>query len=219
MVLKNPQNTFTLVENQILLNNKPLNYSNNIKFLGIIIDKHLNWSEHINNLLIQLRPLSGLLYRCSQYLPYKILILIYNSFINSKLNYGIEAWGNAPTKYINRLYLYQKKVVRILNKKPFDFSTSLLFTNNKLLNIHLIYRFKTLKKAHSFFYTSVNHQHSSVHTRQTLHNLPLPPSTTAAGHRRPRYQEAALWNNLPIDLRLIRDPVAFGRRLKLYLVE
>ena len=60
-----------------------------------------------------------------------ILILIYNSFVNSKLSYCIEIWSNAPAVYLNKLFLMQKKIIRIINKKPFDYSTSELFKKNQ----------------------------------------------------------------------------------------
>lgn len=219
IVLKNYQNPFQILENCILLNKRPINYSNSITFLGVQIDKNLNWSLHISNLLTKLRPLSGLIYRCSEYLPQKILLLIYNSFINSKLNYCAEAWGNAANTHLNKIFIFQKKVMRIMNKKPFDYPSAPLFTKHKVLSIYQIYRFKVLKKAHSFFYSDNFFPTHSINTRQSFINLPLPHSQTAAGHRRNCYQEVALWNELPIPLRSISNPNEFGRKLRLYLLE
>ena len=113
-----------------------------------MLNNSLNWSSNIDNLVIELRPLSGLIYRFSKHFPFKILLVIYNSYINWKLNYAVEAWGNAPQKYLNKLHVFQKRVIRILNKKPFDNPTTLLFKKCKILNIYQRYEFKIIKRAH-----------------------------------------------------------------------
>ena len=35
------------------------------------------------------------------------------------------------------------------------------------------------------------------YTRQSQHDLPLPPSTTVSGHRQVLYQASEFWNRLP----------------------
>ena len=159
-----------------------------------------------------------LICRCSKHFPFKILLLIYNSYINSKLNYAIEAWGNAPQKYLNKLHVFQKKVMRILNKKPFDHPTTLLFKKCKILNIYQTYEFKITKRAHKQYYSDNISCQSLVTTGYSHFNLSLPPSTSAAGHRRTEFQVAKLWNSPPINLRAISDPIEFGRELRLHLL-
>ena len=62
IILKNPQNKFLFNHSNLLLNNKPIKFANQVTFLGVKIDPNLNWSRHISDLLSQLRPLGGLLY-------------------------------------------------------------------------------------------------------------------------------------------------------------
>ena len=119
IVLKNPQNKICFPTNKILLNNSYITQSDTINFPGIYIDPHLNWSSHINNLLVKIRPLSGLLCRCSKYLSAEILIILYNSLINSKLSYGLDSWGNAPQTSLNKILLLQNEYCVINLKKIF----------------------------------------------------------------------------------------------------
>ena len=49
-----------------------------------------------------------------------------------------------------------------------------------------------------------------VTTYYSHFNLPLPPSTSAAGHRRNEFQVAKLLNSLPISLRAVSDPKGLG---------
>ena len=70
------------------------------KYLGVILDNKLSWSQHINYLVTKLSQVAGILYKVRSLLPLKSRIMIYNSFANSYLNYGTVAWGSAtPTAF------------------------------------------------------------------------------------------------------------------------
>jgi len=60
---------------------------------------------------------SGLISKCFHHLPRKILIQIYNSFVNSKSTYCLESWGNTANIYLEPLHLLQKKILRIIYEK------------------------------------------------------------------------------------------------------
>ena len=68
----------------------------------------------------------------------------------------------------------------MLNKKPFDPPTTVLFKKCKILNIYQTYQFKIIKRAHKQYYSD----NISRHSHYSHFNLSLPPSTSAAGHRR-----------------------------------
>ena len=57
-------------------------------------------------------------------MPQKILILLYNSLINNKLVYCLEAWGSAPNTYLNKILTIQKRLLRIFFKKTSCLSLS-----------------------------------------------------------------------------------------------
>lgn len=95
IIIKNRQNNYVLPQNLLFLDNTAIEETDNVKFLGVLIDRHLSFKQHTENLQERIHPYIGLLYRCSQFLPKQILTLIYNSYINSKINYCIEAYGTA----------------------------------------------------------------------------------------------------------------------------
>ena len=98
-------------------------------------------------------------------------------------SYGVGCFSEADFKIINfELYL----------------SSSLeLFSKSNILNILSFYKFKT----YSLFYSSDTPHTTYVHTTcQSNINLPLPISWSTAGHRWTTYQEALLWNNLPVNM-------------------
>ena len=48
---------------KLKLNRKKLYQTSSVKYLGIKIDQHVNWQEHINNIAINLNKLSTMLYK------------------------------------------------------------------------------------------------------------------------------------------------------------
>lgn len=217
IILKNHQNKFCFNKNSIVLNNIPITNSNSIKFLGILLDNHLNWTSHVTNILTDLRPIAGLFYRISSFLPTNILLLLYNSFINSKLTYCLESWGSMPQYSTTKIHIFQKKLLRIINKKPFDFPSADLFRKNRILNINQLYKQKILLQAHSSFHNT-SHTRHTYHTRHVSSNLSIPLFKTSAGQRSTTYQESALWNNLPNNLKSIQSKIMFKKELKHFLL-
>ena len=55
------------------------------------------------------------------------------------------------------------------------------------------------------------------YTRQSQHDLPLPPSTSASGHRQVLYQASKFWNRLPKNVREIEMINCFKTKVKEHL--
>ena len=68
------------------------------KLLGVILYKHLDWTNHINymitKLIIWVQPTQEA--RAKKYLPLPLRKLLYNALIRSILEYCCSVWGN-PT--------------------------------------------------------------------------------------------------------------------------
>jgi hypothetical protein len=97
------------VNNQIGKHNK----DESVKFLGIYIDKHLTWKEHINIISSKISRAIFAINRVKHILPHKSLKSLYYTLIHSHITYGIQAWGNGNTK---KLEILQKRALRIINK-------------------------------------------------------------------------------------------------------
>ena len=72
-----------------------IEFIDNFNFLGITINKHLNWTKHMDILSVKIAKTVGILNTLKHVLPIKfnILKMIYNSLILCHLNYGILLWG------------------------------------------------------------------------------------------------------------------------------
>jgi ribonuclease HI len=84
-------------------------------FLGMTIDKHMNWKAHINKLVESCRGLLNML----RYLrgsgwgaSTETLLTIYKSFIRGKLDYGSILYDSAAKTYIGKVDQIQSKALR-----------------------------------------------------------------------------------------------------------
>ena len=83
----------------INVGNNTINETSVTKFLGIHIDKKLNFVDHITGMSMKVAKSIGLLYEQNHFLPETILKTLYTSLVHPYLSYGIEAWhGTIPLK-------------------------------------------------------------------------------------------------------------------------
>ena len=69
-----------------------MNETSVTKFLGIHLDKKLNFVNHVTEMLLEVAKSIELLYKLNRFLPETILKALYTSLIHPYLSYGIEAW-------------------------------------------------------------------------------------------------------------------------------
>ena len=81
---------------------------NNIKFLSVIIDSKLNWSDHITYIKNRISKSIGILTKIRGFLNNKSLRNLYYSFVYPYLIYCLEVWGNAHYTYQGPLIKLQK---------------------------------------------------------------------------------------------------------------
>ena len=104
--------------NQILLklDNKKIDFGNTCKLLGVVMDSHMTWRQHIDYLLEKssrslniMRCLSGTLWGSNK----KTLLILYKSLILSNFDYCCFTYMNACYSNIKRLDTVQYKALLI----------------------------------------------------------------------------------------------------------
>ena len=117
------------------------------RFLGVILDEKLSWSQHIAAVKMKMSRYIGIMYKLKKHLPLKARIQIYHSFVQSHLNYCSLIWGFAAKAHIESLFVKQKMGLRAVlpgfmnywfkNGEP-PASTKSGFYENKILTVHSI---------------------------------------------------------------------------------
>ncbi len=136
-------------------------------FLGIILNENMTWNSHANKIANKISRSIGILNKLKHFLPIKTKILIYNSLIQSHLNYGILAWGYK----CDRIIKLQKKAVRILCIRKYRAHTEPLFKEMKLLKIQDIMTLQQLKFYYKYKHNRLPHylQHLPIIHNRDIH--------------------------------------------------
>ena len=106
-----------------------------VKYLGLLIDPHLNWSYHTKSLASKLNRASGMLSKIRYYVKRASLINVYYAIFSSILSYGSQIWGQYNNSYVKHITKIQNKAIRIINFKSSRTSSSELYKNSNILKI------------------------------------------------------------------------------------
>ena len=93
---------------------KNLIFREYVNYLGVLIDKNLNWSYHQEKLATNLRQTNGVLSKIRYYLPKDLRRNIYFALFHSKFTYAIQVWSQSLT-LSSRLTKLQKSAIRIIS--------------------------------------------------------------------------------------------------------
>ena len=198
------------------------NEQESIKFLGIYLDKHLTFKQHINFLCSSISKCIFAINRVKHMLPLKALKSMYFALIQSRLQYCISAWGNS--NHVKKLLLIQKRVIRIINNKNYRHHTDPLFKANQILKITDLY------KCHvsSFMYDFTHHflpgsferyivvdtgNNYTITTRHHHHIFKTRPRTTFSS-KLPNHNFVNIWNEIDENLKLCSSKVMFKQLLR-----
>ena len=110
------------------------------------IDSTLSWNVRLDNLTKKITRSIGIMYKIRPFVPNNILIKLNYALIYPRLLYAIQVWGSTFDKYINPLFILQKKVVRLISHVKIQddngnyIHSSLLFKDLRVLKIKDIFR-------------------------------------------------------------------------------
>jgi len=94
---------------QIIHQDKLLTGINNTTFLGLELDKNVNWKNHIHKILPKLSKACYLIRRMYTSCNLNTLMMIYFAYFHSVMEYGIIFWGvSAESK---KVLLQQKRIL------------------------------------------------------------------------------------------------------------
>ena len=120
----------------LTVDNEPIEFVEEFKFLGVIIDSKISFIPHFNYLRGKLQRGLYLLSKLKDLLSTKELRLLYYAHFHSHLTYSISVWGSMISKgNIEILHKLQKQSLRIICKKPFRSHSNPLFKSLNILKV------------------------------------------------------------------------------------
>ena len=142
----------------VRLGGRRLTPSHHIKYLGMLIDRNLNFGPQINAVAIELKKANGILARLRYTVPKDVLISVYYALFYSHLNYCIQIWGQNVSTNTSRLQALQNSAVRIMSFADYHAPVDPLYFDLKIIK-----------------YEDLLHIHNATFIHSIYHNL-LPVS-------------------------------------------
>lgn len=175
----------------IKINNVSLERVTYTKYLGIIFDTNMRWSEHIEYLINKNKYLIFIFSKISKFMDINTLKMIYYALFNSNINYGIIAWGGAYQNNLVLLQSIQTRILKIINKNTFQ--------RIGPLNLQQLFKYNCI----TYHYKNLTDKFINS-TSITRNKLIIPPKYHKTISTKNSYIKAVnTFNNLPNDLKIL----------------
>ena len=99
------------------ISGQKINILRKTKYLGIILDEHLTFKYHLENLNLKLNRANCLLSKIRYYVKFSLLRTLYYALFDSHVRYGCQIWGPKQSSTVETIEQTQNKALRILNFK------------------------------------------------------------------------------------------------------
>ena len=143
------------------------------KSLGVIIDEHLSWSNHIGDLSKKISSAIGALKRRRPYISKRTALQIYQALILPHFDYCSSVWGDCNLTLSDKLQKPQNRAARAITRSNHDTSATFLLN---LLNWDDLSTRRQKLKAIILMFKTINgltpaYLQNSFSTRSTQYNL------------------------------------------------
>ena len=115
-----------------------------VRYLGVILDEKVTWSEQIEHLSKRLSSAAGIFSKLRYYINIKTMIEMYHSLFNSKLQYAILCWGSTTASRISKLQILQNKAIKNMNKAPRYYRLDSYYLNQRILKVQDLYNLEVI---------------------------------------------------------------------------
>ncbi len=169
MIFHNRQRNIDNYTNLTLkLDGQTIQRTSSFNFLGIVVNEFLTWSDHISYISQKINPVVGLLNRLKHQLPRRILQMIYNSLILSRLHYGNILWGGNPGSLIK----LNKRALRAIVNAGINSHTSPICKKLSLLSLPDIHQMKVLCLYKQYIDSKLPNNIHNIFTDMNKNELP-----------------------------------------------
>ena len=195
------------------------------KYLGIILDEHLTFKYHLENLNLKLNRANCLLSKIGYYVRLPLLRTLHYALFDSHLRYGCQIWGQKHSQTVETIEQTQNKALRILNFKGPREGADYLHKESKINKLKNIIRIancqfvydqlkNNLSETFSNFFT-LNpqlHQHNTRKKRLAVPNA----KTISYGSNSITLKAIKLWNKVQkfINIDIYSPEMTYPKFLK-----
>ena len=217
---------------QIFINNNEITPSTSIRYLGVIIDDNVNMNRHVSSMCKKANYELYKIRKIGHYLNKRATTILTNSLVFSSLDYCNSLLIGLPKSTLLPIDRIIRSAVRNIYRQPRHDHSSITLkmkesrilnasdrAEQRILNIThrtLTHNQPTYIRSHLKFVVHNRSLRSNIDTRQLKVTIPKLKRTAKRAYS---YIAPTKWNALPLNCRLIINPVAFKIRVKQYLID
>lgn len=200
----------------VFVNDNQLDQEDNVKFLGVLLDRRLTWDPYIEKICNKASSGVFVLRQLTRLNDKKLLFTAYHGLILSHIRYAILVWGNSSKQNLDRVFKVQKRAIRYMEKASRLDSCRPLFKRLGLLTVPCLYIYEAIVYVKS---SDIN-QNLDIHGYNTRNRADyhLVSHNSRLFEQKPSYIGRKFYNNLPQLLKSSENINIFKKQLKKYLV-
>lgn len=211
----------------VKINDAPIHNAQTTKFLGITLDKNLSWKTHISNISSKIAKNIGIINKIKSILPERILLSLYYTMVFPYLSYCNIVWASTYPTHLKRLFILQKRIVRIITSSNYRDHSLPLFSKLNILNVSNINFLQTASFVFNFLkgnlpqtFNNFFMKNSSYHSYNTrsCNDLHCSRPRTRLYDFSIRCQGPKIWNSLPNYIKEASHYTFFKHYLKQFLI-
>ena len=191
------------------------------KSLDLLIDEHLTWKDHVDEVVKKISKAIGALKRVRPFISVKTALQIYHAFIRPHFDYCSSVWDECNVTLCDKLQKLQNRVASVITKSSYDVSANHLLTSLRQDNLakgrkklKAILMFKILNGlAPDYLQDLFLIRTTKYNVRNLEMKLNLAKPNTNYLKKSFSYSAASLWNNLPNNLRTIESVRSFKKEV------
>lgn len=189
-----------------------------IKYLGLVLDKNVNWKPHIFKLKSKLNSTIRYFHFLKDMCDVNILKMLYFSLIQSRIAYGIAFWCGTYVSNTNVIHIQQKYILRLILKKPKQEPSRPLFKLLNIMPLKCLFLFKVIKLFYdkSKNYSQQNNMYKNRLRKKDLTFLVPKPSYTFFT-KTYNFIAPRTFNKIPDCIIKSKTKSIFMKKLKLWL--
>ena len=197
----------------------PITEVSETKFLRVIIDNKLKWSEHITYIGHKISRGIGMIIKTRKVFNSSALIVLYYSIIYPYLIYSNHVWGSTYEGRLDNLHLLQKKIIRIIaGAKPRE-HTDTLYRQYGILKLkdinmymigHFMYRYNKdqLPRVFHDYFTLISDAHH--HDTRLKGGLYVSPARVDLIKMSLSFRGHLIWNTIASFCKMLNQCIQVG---------
>ena len=227
MLINKNNNTRINDEFELLMGNHVIARTNCYRYLGILVDDRLSWTEHINEVCSKLSQVAGTIFKVRNILSKQALMLIYHSLVGTKLRYGLICWATAHKFLLKKVNVIHNKIVTYLTFKKRCTRPCPLYQQLKVLPLGILieieygktmykYQNKMLPQVFESYFQQPQHNHKTRFTSNN--NYDLWRWNSAKEKSMLKYKGPKVWNDIPLPIKKAMSIKVFIKKFRNHLI-